>query len=165
MILKSYRLRVVGGRARGQSITICKCRLPLLVGRGNDSDARLRDPYMSRKHFLIDYRNGGFRIVDQCSQTGTRVNQQPVETASLRPGDEIAAGATVFRFEGTLFRPWERLKNLVVHFVCQIDPQPDNRVANNDDDDEPREAIKTLEQNDRPLKMGSPGCSNPITRD
>jgi pSer/pThr/pTyr-binding forkhead associated (FHA) protein len=71
---------------------------PLTVGRGEDVHARIDDKEMSRKHFVISPKSGGYVIQDQNSQNGTLVNGKRVTETTLKPNDSIRAGQTQFVF-------------------------------------------------------------------
>ena len=71
---------------------------PLTVGRGNQVHARIDDNEMSRQHFVISPKGGGYVIQDQNSQNGTLVNGQRVTETMLKPNDKIRAGQTQFVF-------------------------------------------------------------------
>ncbi|MGD1020810.1 MAG: FHA domain-containing protein [Verrucomicrobiia bacterium] len=71
---------------------------PLTVGRGEQVHARIDDNEMSRQHFVISPRGGGYVIQDQNSQNGTLVNGRRVTEAILKPNDSIRAGQTQFVF-------------------------------------------------------------------
>jgi pSer/pThr/pTyr-binding forkhead associated (FHA) protein len=71
---------------------------PLTVGRGEDVHARIDDKEMSRKHFVISPKDGGYVIQDQNSQNGTLVNGKRITETTLKPNDSIRAGQTQFVF-------------------------------------------------------------------
>ena len=71
---------------------------PLTVGRGDKVDARIEDNEMSRQHFVISPKSGGYVIQDQNSQNGTLVNGRRVSETTLKPSDNIRAGQTRFVF-------------------------------------------------------------------
>lgn len=74
-----------------------------VVGRARGADLVLDDPDMSRSHFEV-LRDSGDRlwIHDLRSKNGLRVNGVPTTRHQLSEGDEILAGGTVLRFEGSL---------------------------------------------------------------
>ena len=69
------------------------------VGRGEDADARIDDAGMSRIHFVLEYDNGEYVLVDRESTNGTFVNEGRVKKKKLSDGDVIAAGNTKFLYE------------------------------------------------------------------
>ena len=73
--------------------------IPLVFGRGKDVDVKIEDPEMSKRHFLIEHKNGSYFIRDLKSSNGTWINKRPVAEVELKPGEEIRAGQTVFVFE------------------------------------------------------------------
>lgn len=71
---------------------------PLVVGRGELADVRIRDEALSRQHFLLLQEDGGYLIEDLNSRNGTWVGGRRVLAAKLRHNDCILAGHTLFRF-------------------------------------------------------------------
>ena len=71
----------------------------LVVGRGEQADAQVTDEMMSRRHFEIAEKNGGFVIRDLQSRNGTNINGRAVEgEVTVGSGDTIRAGETMFVF-------------------------------------------------------------------
>jgi hypothetical protein len=69
----------------------------LEVGRTEFSDVICpHDPQMSGRHFALECLGDRCIIRDLRSSNGTFVNNHRVESATLRDGDEILAGQTVF---------------------------------------------------------------------
>jgi pSer/pThr/pTyr-binding forkhead associated (FHA) protein len=62
------------------------------AGRHPGSDIFLDDVTVSRRHAEFRREDGQFRVVDTGSLNGTYVNREPVESAVLANGDEIAIG-------------------------------------------------------------------------
>ncbi len=71
----------------------------MVFGRGEDADIRIEDDAMSRKHFAIEFANGGHKVTDLDSANGTRLNENKVKTKALEAGDIIAAGNSKFCYE------------------------------------------------------------------
>ncbi len=83
---------------------------PISIGRGEQADIQIDDTEMSRVHFVIAPRGGGFVIQDQKSTNGTSVNGQQVTEAALKANDRIRAGQSYFSFVeglGTVIRKLE----------------------------------------------------------
>jgi pSer/pThr/pTyr-binding forkhead associated (FHA) protein len=72
---------------------------PLIFGRGEQSDVRLKDERVSRQHFVVSCKSGVYFIQDLKSTNGTWVNAERVTEVELRPNDRIRAGQTVLVFE------------------------------------------------------------------
>jgi predicted component of type VI protein secretion system len=72
---------------------------PLIFGRGEQSDVRLKDERASRQHFVISCKSGAYFVQDLKSTNGTWVNGARITDAELKPNDRIRAGQTVFVFE------------------------------------------------------------------
>lgn len=67
-----------------------------VVGRGEHVNIKIDDTDMSREHFSIVLRGGGYYLVDLNSANGTRVNSVRVAETMLHDGDEIEAGSSHF---------------------------------------------------------------------
>jgi signal transduction histidine kinase len=70
----------------------------VVVGRHSANPVPLTDTRVSRRHLELAAVPGGYRITDLGSGNGTRVNGQLVQSADLRPGDQIALGDTVLLY-------------------------------------------------------------------
>lgn len=76
---------------RGETFSIEKDELT--IGRAEDNDVRLEDPYVSRRHAVIRRRQGTLVIEDAGSTSGLIVNGVPAaEPSQLRCGDRIQVG-------------------------------------------------------------------------
>jgi pSer/pThr/pTyr-binding forkhead associated (FHA) protein len=72
---------------------------PLVIGRLKESDIPVRDPFISRIHCGIAYRNQQFQLKDLGSANGTYRNGARVFECALAPGDRIQVGNTTLSFE------------------------------------------------------------------
>jgi hypothetical protein len=73
-----------------QSVTV--------IGRAPESDLRIDDPSVSRRHAELRYRSGQVELVDLGSTNGVTVNGAPVARAELRDGDRIDVASTTLIF-------------------------------------------------------------------
>ncbi len=72
---------------------------PLVLGRGEDSDIRLNDHSVSRKHAIIEPSADGYSVSDQRSTNGTFVNDKQLDGARLlKDGDYLRVGNCLYRF-------------------------------------------------------------------
>lgn len=62
------------------------------LGRHPDSDIMLDDITVSRRHVTIERTQDGYVVSDEGSLNGTYVNQERVDRAVLRHGDELQIG-------------------------------------------------------------------------
>jgi pSer/pThr/pTyr-binding forkhead associated (FHA) protein len=62
------------------------------LGRHPDSEISLDDITVSRRHAEVQRTEDGYVVVDSGSLNGTYVNQERVERAQLRHGDELQIG-------------------------------------------------------------------------
>ncbi|WP_224246008.1 FHA domain-containing protein [Hyalangium gracile] len=70
----------------------------MVVGRGKDVDLRLTDQSVSRRHLELIHGDTGTLLRDLGGASGTKVNDERIEEAVLKHGDEIAIGRTLLRF-------------------------------------------------------------------
>ena len=71
----------------------------VVIGRSKDTDIRVSDPNISRRHAEIRREGSTFWIVDLDSTNGVAVNGRALKRAKLDEGDQITLGSTelVFR--------------------------------------------------------------------
>jgi pSer/pThr/pTyr-binding forkhead associated (FHA) protein len=62
------------------------------LGRHPDSEISLDDITVSRRHAEVQHTAEGYVVADSGSLNGTYVNQERVERAQLRHGDELQIG-------------------------------------------------------------------------
>ena len=62
------------------------------LGRHPDSEISLDDITVSRRHAEVQHTEQGYAVADSGSLNGTYVNQERVERAMLRHGDELQIG-------------------------------------------------------------------------
>jgi Nif-specific regulatory protein len=90
------KLLVVSGPLRKSQFPL---GTDLVIGRDLESTIRLDDPAVSPQHCTIASQDGQLILCDLDSHAGTFVNGIPVKQRTLKSGDEIAVGISVFRFE------------------------------------------------------------------
>ncbi len=71
---------------------------PMRIGRERGNQIVLPSDSVSRRHCRIDRRKGGWTIKDLGSTNGTYVNDQLVEEHSLKRGDQVKVGDTIFKY-------------------------------------------------------------------
>jgi pSer/pThr/pTyr-binding forkhead associated (FHA) protein len=69
------------------------------LGRGLESDVRLKDIKASRRHCQVVKTPKGYQCVDLSSGNGTYVNGIQIKSQMLSPGDKITIGSTTVIFE------------------------------------------------------------------
>jgi diguanylate cyclase (GGDEF)-like protein len=69
-----------------------------MIGRSSKVDIQIDEDSISRNHAVIEKRDDEFIIRDLESTNGTYVNDRSVEKHSLRDGDQIKIGSTIFKF-------------------------------------------------------------------
>ena len=89
-------LVVVQGEEEGREIELTQNQVTM--GRGADNDLVFPDIACSRRHCIIEQRNGDFVVSDLGSGNGTLVNGHRIQDEVLRDGDEIEIGSTILQF-------------------------------------------------------------------
>jgi len=83
------------------------------IGRRSSSDIQIDDPMISRDHLQLRAQHGHYLLFDLSSTGGTFVNNQPVKSATLKPGDVIRIGKTLLIYNqdipGTGVNPTTRI--------------------------------------------------------
>jgi hypothetical protein len=72
---------------------------PAVLGRSTKADIHLADPWVSRVHCEISYRNGELVVRDLESRHGVYLNDQRIIQGVLHPGDVLLLGVTRYRVE------------------------------------------------------------------
>ena len=83
----------------GSAPQIALHRPVLLIGRHLDCDVRIGSQKISRRHCCVAMAYDRVLIRDLGSRNGVRVNGRLVDETRLHPGDELAIGPILFRFE------------------------------------------------------------------
>jgi hypothetical protein len=72
----------------------------IVLGRGEQAEIRLEDPFASSRHARIYEQGGAIVIEDMGSTNGTYLNEELLETARpLHPEDRVRIGDSEFAFE------------------------------------------------------------------
>ncbi len=72
------------------------------LGRDNSNPIRLHDNEVSRRHAEVRRVDDSYRVVDLKSANGSFLNDEPIDQAPLRPGDQIRVGQTVLLFQDSI---------------------------------------------------------------
>jgi hypothetical protein len=72
----------------------------VVLGRGEQAEIRLEDPFASSRHARV-YRQGNILVIEDLRSTnGTYLNEELLETPRpLHPGDSVRIGDSEFTFE------------------------------------------------------------------
>lgn len=80
-------------RERGEIVTFPLPRGWIRIGRTSAAEICLDDPSVSRRHAIVNSKEGrNPRVLDDRSLNGVVVNGRKVEVAELEPGDELTIG-------------------------------------------------------------------------
>jgi hypothetical protein len=72
----------------------------IILGRGQEAEIRLEDPFASSKHARIYQQADIMAIEDLGSTNGTYLNEELLQsTRPLHPGDRVRIGGSEFTFE------------------------------------------------------------------
>lgn len=89
------KLRITSGPEEGREIALSDTQI---IGRLPSNAIPIKDTGSSRQNTRL-YRAGGkFAVIDLNSKNGTYVNNEQVQRADLKDGDELRIGSTSFRF-------------------------------------------------------------------
>ena len=86
-------LLVIQGPDQGRRFELTDHNVTL--GRGSQNDIRFLDTEVSRRHAVLAHGEQGWQITDLDSANGTYVNGKAVNTALVRPGDQVQIGRTI----------------------------------------------------------------------
>jgi hypothetical protein len=90
-------LKITAGPHTGQKVLLRSGQLAR-IGRTEWADFSFpRDAQLADVHFAVRCDRAGLSLRQLAADRPVLVNQKPVREAELRPGDEIAAGQSVFR--------------------------------------------------------------------
>lgn len=71
----------------------------IFLGRGNDNEIVIKDPYISKKHLKIIEDEGNYYLEDLNSANGTYINGDRImDVVELANGDRIKIGQVEFLF-------------------------------------------------------------------
>jgi pSer/pThr/pTyr-binding forkhead associated (FHA) protein len=94
----SKQLVVITGGDKGKVYVLPESG-KLIVGRSKETDTKLTDARVSRKHCHVEVEGERIVLVDADSTEGTFVNDKRVRQQQLFSGDVIRIGNTEMRFE------------------------------------------------------------------
>src|SRR5713101_1413684 len=89
-------LITIDGPLKGTRFVLTTPETP--IGRVSTNPVALHDLAVSRRHCVIQEKDGGHVIVDLDSHNGTFVNGLPVKEQILEDGDRINIGGSCFLF-------------------------------------------------------------------
>jgi hypothetical protein len=99
LLLNPDHVGLASPEARGRQRTFALSSSRVVLGRAPECDLQLTDPGVSRKHAALSYDEDVFVLEDLGSTNGTLVNNVPVGSRQLAPGDRIKLGSTTLIFE------------------------------------------------------------------
>ncbi|HMZ50685.1 MAG TPA: FHA domain-containing protein [Candidatus Sumerlaeota bacterium] len=114
-------ITVTKGKQAGQVFRVHKPETT--IGRAPESDIRLHDWFVSKKHAAIVRKDDNYSLKDLDSWRGTTVNGATVKEHVLGEGDEIVFGTTVLSFKAVDSATAEKI---VPHTPVEADPEAGN---------------------------------------
>jgi serine/threonine protein kinase len=91
-----YQICIVGGPEKGRVFPLADGKA-LTIGRGQQSDTQINDPFLSRLHCNVCLKGSVVKLVHTGSSP-TNVRGEAVIECQLKDGDEFQAGSSTFRF-------------------------------------------------------------------
>lgn len=92
----NHVILIISGPEAGRSFVLENGQT-LSVGRGQNSDTKINDPYMSRIHCRISVDENNVQLTD-ASGGNLLIKGKPIESTSLHSGSEFTAGQSTFRY-------------------------------------------------------------------
>jgi Nif-specific regulatory protein len=92
----SPRLRVIAGPLKNHVIELPTGEVSL--GRDGANHVAISDPALSRRHCVVTFEDGSYRLRDLASRNGTLVNGTLIKEQALKHGDRIAIGDSLLLF-------------------------------------------------------------------
>lgn len=89
-------LVVINGADLGKKYNLAQDET--MIGRSSKVDIQIDEESISRNHATIANENDNIIIRDLRSTNGTYVNDQSIDEFSLRDGDQVKIGRTIFKF-------------------------------------------------------------------
>ncbi len=88
-------------KKNGTTVEVELTEKPLTIGRSPKADIVLEDERASRLHCGVRALDGEYLIKDLASKNGTFLNDERVESETLKAGDKIRVGNTRISVEST----------------------------------------------------------------
>ena len=104
-----------------------------VLGRDKDCDLRLEDRSISRRHVVLEQREGRWHFTDQGSANGTQLDGRRVSEGALAHGQELKVGTVALRVEleddlaTVLIDPSAAIDRTVVLAATEADPPTPRR--------------------------------------
>ena len=95
---KAIGPRLVITSASGQSKIIPLKKAQLVIGRSVEADLNLQDPLVSRKHCVIEWRDGEYLVRNVSTTNPLLLNEVAIAEKRLYTGDQIKIGNTNLAF-------------------------------------------------------------------
>jgi serine/threonine protein kinase len=92
------KLVVIAGPDQGRTFDLHDGQT-LVIGRGEKTDTRLKDPQISRVHCQLQCQDGRLMLVDSGSTSGTLMGGKRVKEQALKPGDVLQIGGTQLQLQ------------------------------------------------------------------
>ena len=92
----SHKIHVVGGPEKGRVFSLVDGQT-LAIGRGQQSDTKINDPFISRLHCKVSLSGTSVTLSD-AGGGNTLIDGVAVNEKELEPGDEFQAGNSIFRY-------------------------------------------------------------------
>ncbi len=94
------------------------------LGRSESNDIVVKCPQVSSQHLVLRREGESYRLLDQNSTNGTRVNGRDVDEATLADGDEILIGTRVAAWYAAKPEAEEKKADTVPVAVIAVEEAP-----------------------------------------
>jgi predicted Zn finger-like uncharacterized protein len=91
-----FSLAVIAGSQAGSVFQITKPRI--FIGRGSAMDVQLKDSEVSRRHAMLEIRDGQADLADLGATNGTFLEGEKIDRAELSNRSEFTVGSTTLMF-------------------------------------------------------------------
>jgi predicted Zn finger-like uncharacterized protein len=95
-VSKRYSLAVIMGADAGQIHVVRQPRV--VLGRGDESDIKLQDSEVSRRHAMLEIHGDEGVVTDLGSTNGTYVDAMRIQRATIGSNQEFSLGTTTLMF-------------------------------------------------------------------
>ena len=130
---REFELAIVTGKPEGKTLSFTKA--PISVGRGEDADFLVEDRHASKINCHIVRENNEFFVVDNSSTNGAFLNDEKIDRAQIKNGDQVRIGETTFQFRCKQEEPVEEDRTVIL--PQEKPPEEDKTVLLPQDQEKP----------------------------
>ncbi len=118
-----WSLQVIKGEHEGRKFNV---QNSMTFGRSTKCDLCFSDPELSRRHGEFFLKNNVLEIMDLSSANGVHVNGKRIDSAVLRPGDQVRMGSVTLLVIGPKVEVQQTEDEDATLFMAAVDlPKPE----------------------------------------